>query len=116
MSKDFPEMEYKPTPEAVELPEGIDALGLLQMEYQGKITLTYAQRRAAEACLPFERPKLSAVAVAASGSFAEELDRLIMKRTGRLIEHRPEEGAPPPQGLPPQAHWPTPRSAKSRRF
>jgi hypothetical protein len=120
MSKDFPEMEYKPAAEAVELPEGIDALGLLQMEYQGKITLTYAQRRAAEACLPFERPKLSAVAVAASGSFAEELDRLIMKRSGKLIEHHKDEGekdeGKSASPLPPQAHWPTPRSAKSRRF
>jgi hypothetical protein len=116
MSKDFPEMEYKPTPEAVELPEGIDALGLLQMEYRGEITLTYAQRRAAEACLPFERPKLSAVAVAANGSFADQLDRLIMKRTGKLIEHHPEEGASASHPLPAQAHWPTPRSTKSRRF
>jgi hypothetical protein len=122
MSKDFPEMEYKPTAEAVELPEGIDALGLLQMEYRGKVTLTYAQRRAAEACLPFERPKLGVVATTnmSSADFASMLERAII-RSGKLIEHRPEErpaptDAPPPQGLPPQAHWPTPRPAKSRRF
>jgi hypothetical protein len=122
MSKDFPEMEYKPAAEAVELPEGIDALGLLQMEYQGKITLTYAQRRAAEACLPFERPKLGVMATTnmTTEDFATMLDRAISRSQVKLIEHRKDEGekdegksAAP---LPPQAHWPTPRSARGRRF
>jgi hypothetical protein len=36
MSKDFPEMEYKPTPEAVELPEGIDALGCCRWNIVGR--------------------------------------------------------------------------------
>jgi hypothetical protein len=108
MSKDFPEMEYKPTAEAVELPEGIDALRLLQMEYRGKITLTYAQRRAAEACLPFERPKLGVVATTTmnSDTFAEMLERAIM-RSGvgtapKLIEHRQDESPKPsPAPIPP---------------
>jgi hypothetical protein len=122
MSKDFPEMEYKPTAEAVELPEGIDALGLLQMEYRGQITLTYAQRRAAEACLPFERPKLGVIATTNlnADSFAEALDRAIQRsQIGmKLIEHRDGEGEKPaPQPLPAQAHWPIRRSVKSsRRF
>jgi hypothetical protein len=121
MSKDFPEMEYKPAAEAVELPEGIDALGLLQMEYRGKITLTYAQRRAAEACLPFERPKLGVIATTNlnADSFAEALDRAIARsQIGlKVIEHHPDEGEKPaPQPLPPQSHWPIRRPAKSRRF
>jgi hypothetical protein len=74
--------------------------------------------RAAEMKAQYKYPKLSAVATTnVDGSFAEQLDRLIMKRTGKLIEHHPEEeGAPASAPLPPQAHWPTPRSTKSRRF
>src|SRR5689334_7005008 len=47
--------------------------------YRGKITLTYAQRRAAEACLSFERPKLGVIATTnlCADSFAEALDRAI---------------------------------------
>jgi hypothetical protein len=104
MSKDFPEMEYKSTAEAVELPEGIDALRLLQMEYRGQITLTYAQRRAAEACLPFERPKLGVMATTNlnADDFASMLERAIM-RSGKLIEHRPSEGAKSaPAPIPPR--------------
>jgi hypothetical protein len=100
------------------LPKDISALRLLQMEYRGEIELTPNQRRAAIACLQFESPKLGAVAVAMNGSFAEELDRLIMKRTGKLIEHHPDEGeGKSPSPLPAQAHWPIRRSVKSsRRF
>jgi hypothetical protein len=83
--------------------------------------------RAAEMRAQYKYPKLSAVATTrVDGSFADQLDRLIMQRTGKLlIEHHPDEGkcqdegkspAPPSQSLPPQAHWPIPRSAKSRRF
>jgi hypothetical protein len=43
----------------------IRALQLLQMEYRGEIELTHHQRRAAEACLPFETPKLGVVATTA---------------------------------------------------
>jgi hypothetical protein len=106
MSKDFPEMEYKPTAEAVELPEGIDALGLLQMEYRGQITLTYAQRRAAEACLPFERPKLGVVATTSMNAddFASMLDRAISRSQVKLIEHRQDEVAKPAQPAPIPPH------------
>jgi hypothetical protein len=91
-------MEYKPTAEAVELPEGIDALGLLQMEYRGQITLTYAQRRAAEACLPFERPKLGVMATTNlnADDFASMLDRAISRSQVKLIEHQPAPGSPSP--------------------
>jgi hypothetical protein len=89
------------------LPEGIDALQLLQMEYRGQIVLTHAQRRAAEACLPFERPKLGVVATTnmSSDDFAAMLDRAIA-RSGKLIEHRPDEGenAKPAQPAPLPPH------------
>jgi hypothetical protein len=97
MSKDFPEMEYKPVAEVITLPEGIDALRLLQMEYRGEIVLTYAQRRAAEACLPFERPKLGVMATTnlTSEDFSAMLERAIARSQVRLIEHRADEGAKP---------------------
>jgi hypothetical protein len=108
MSKDFPEMEYKPAAEAVELPEGIDALRLLQMEYRGKITLTYAQRHAAEACLPFERPKLGVMATTnlSTDDFATMLDRAIARsQVGlKLIEHRQDEVAKRAQPAPIPPH------------
>jgi hypothetical protein len=87
-----------------DLPADIDAYQLLQMEYRGQITLTYAQRRAAEACLPFERPKLGVIATTNlnADSFAEALDRAIA-RSGigmRVIEHQPSSPTPiPPHGV-----------------
>jgi hypothetical protein len=59
------------------------------------IELTHHQRRAAEACLPFETPKLGVVATTTmnADTFAEMLDRAIM-RSGKLIEHRQDEGEP----------------------
>jgi hypothetical protein len=63
----------------------------------------------AEACLPFERPKLGVVATTnfTSEDFASMLDRAIA-RSGigpKLIEHRPE-GAKSPDPIPPRG---TPR-------
>ena len=68
-----------------EIPEGISAHELLQMEYRGQIILTPAQRRSAIECLPYETPKLTAVALTAmSGAdFAARLDRAIA-RSGKV--------------------------------
>jgi len=44
------------------IPIGIGAKRLLQMVYRGEITLSAQQMRAAIEALPFEEPKLSAVA------------------------------------------------------
>ena len=87
---DFPEMEYKPIAETVELPKDIDALQLLQMEYRGEIVLTHNQRRAAEACLPFETPKLGVVATTnmSSEDFAAMLDRAIQRSGIKQIEQK----------------------------
>jgi hypothetical protein len=109
--------EDEPEAKQPELPEGIDALRLLQMEYRGQITLTYAQRRAAEACLPFERPKLGVVATTNlnADDFASMLDRAISRSQVQLIEHCQDESpklspAPiPPHGTPRQGPTPDKR-------
>jgi len=93
-----------------ELPKDIRALQLLQMEYRGEIVLTHNQRRAAEACLPFETPKLGVVATTnmSSEDFAAMLDRAI-QRSGikqieqKQIEHQPSPAPPsPPSPSPPR--------------
>ena len=71
------------------LPEGIGALQLLQKVYRGEVKASPQQMRAAIECLPFEEPKLSAMAVTAMdpNSFARALDRAIECSNGaRLIE------------------------------
>ena len=76
-------------PEEPSLPKDIRALELLQMVYRGEAKATPQQMRAAIECLPFEEPKLSAMAVTAMdpNSFARALDRAIECSNGaRLIE------------------------------
>ena len=62
-----------------ELPEGIMALSLLQMAYRGKVKLTPQQTRCAIEALPYENPKLSAVAHGHFDvtDFASRLERAI---------------------------------------
>jgi hypothetical protein len=84
------------------------------------------QRRmsAAKERAQYRYPKLGVMATTnmSTEDFATMLDRAIARsQVGlKVIEHHKDEGekdegksAAP---LPPQAHWPTPRSAKSRRF
>jgi hypothetical protein len=114
-------------PDAIELASGEDAL-----EFWDKIMRDIRQpiqrrMRAAEMRAQYRYPKLGVVATTSMSSddFAACLDRAIA-RSGigmKLIEHHRQdegEGAKPsptsPSALPAQAHWPTPRSAKSRRF
>jgi CRISPR/Cas system-associated protein endoribonuclease Cas2 len=86
----------------VELPEGIDAYQLLQMEYRGQIVLTYHQRQSAMKCVEFERPKLGVVATTnlTSDDFATMLDRAIARSQAKLIEHRGPKPSPAP--IPPR--------------
>jgi hypothetical protein len=65
--------------EVLTLPKDTRALQLLQMAYRGEIELTSQQFRAAKEALPFEEPKLGAIAVGSmSGQdFATLLDRAI---------------------------------------
>jgi hypothetical protein len=81
------------------LPEDIMALPLLQMAYRGQVKLTPQQIRAAIEALPFENPKVSAVAIShmSDKSFAAALERAIERSRqpsplqGPNIEHDPEE-------------------------
>ena len=64
-----------------ELPEGIMALPLLQMAYRGKVRLTPQQARCAIEALPYENPRVSAVAVTHMNGqdFASALERAIQR-------------------------------------
>jgi hypothetical protein len=108
--------------DAIEIASHEDALEFFDKIMRDPRQPIQRRMRAAEMKAQYKYPKLSAVATTnVDGSFADQLDRLIMKRTGKLIEHHPDEGecqdeGKSPASLPAQAHWPTPRSAKSRRF
>jgi len=69
------------------LPDDIKALPLLQMAYRGQVKLTPQQMRAAVESLPFENPKLSAMAVTRMDdkSFAAALDRAIERSQSPLV-------------------------------
>ena len=70
-------VEEEPT-----LPKDIGALALLQMAYRKEVELSAQQMRAAIEALPFETPKLTAVAHL-EGGFYEALERAIEKRANR---------------------------------
>lgn|SRR5262249_37079629 len=76
------------------LPKGTRALELLQMVYRGEYKATPQQMRAAVESLPYESPKLMAVAHF-SGNFADQLDKAIEARSMKLIEHAPVPKAEP---------------------
>jgi hypothetical protein len=84
-------VEEEPTPP--ELPKDIRALELLQMTYRGEVKPTAQQMRAAIESLPYENPKLSAMAVTSmsANDFASRLDRCIERSSeAKLIEARAE--------------------------
>jgi hypothetical protein len=73
------------------LPKDIRALELLQMVYRGEVKATPQQIRAAIEALPFENPRMSAVAVGylTGETFAERLERAIARSDrAKLIEGR----------------------------
>jgi hypothetical protein len=83
-------------PEASEIFEG-DALEYLQKVYQGRIKYDAYRFRAANAAVPYERPKLAVAAVIhPDGSFAERLERAITRSQSppKLIEHQPSVEPP----------------------
>jgi hypothetical protein len=88
--------------EEAALPEGIGALALLQMVYRGEVELSAQQMRAAIEALPFEVPKLTAVATTELNgqTFAELLDKAIARSEGskrpppKLIESKATEVHP----------------------
>jgi hypothetical protein len=56
------QIEAQQQPQSI--PEDISALTLLQMVYRGPVKVSAQQMRAAIESLPYENPKLSAVAIA----------------------------------------------------
>jgi hypothetical protein len=78
-----------------EEPDGETALELLQAIYKNKLAPLSLRMRAARECLPYENPRLSAMAITSMDehSFARALDRAIARSNGaRVIEHRSDEG------------------------
>jgi hypothetical protein len=77
-------------------PTGETALELLQAVYRDQQQPLPVRIRCATEALPYENPKLSAVAVGymSADSFAARLDRAIM-RSGKLIEAKAVETQQP---------------------
>jgi hypothetical protein len=61
----------------------LDALGYLQAVYRGKIIAEPQRMKAAEAALPFERPKLAVLATL--DSFATRLEEMMEARGMRTV-------------------------------
>jgi hypothetical protein len=76
-----------------EAPDGETALALLQAVYRCKQLPLPVRMRAASEALPYENPKLSAVAVAqlTGADFASALDRAISRSRPVLIEAKAVE-------------------------
>jgi hypothetical protein len=71
------------------IPENVSALALLQMVYRGAVKVLPQQMRGAIESLPYENPKLSAVAFASMSErdFALRLERCIERSNrAKLIE------------------------------
>ena len=77
--------------QAPALPENVRALELLQLVYRGEAKASAQQMRAAIEALPYEQPKLSAMAITSmtGNDFARALDRAIDRSNqARVIEGR----------------------------
>jgi hypothetical protein len=107
-------------PDAIELASHEDALEFWDKIMRDTRQPLQRRMRAAEMRAQYKYPKLGVMATTNlnADDFASMLDRAIQRSQVRLIEHRQDDPKPSPasQPLPPQAHWPTPRATKSRRF
>ena len=74
--------------EGVEEKAALNALSYLQSIYRNPMEPTSTRTRAAVEALPYENPRLSAVAVGymTNDTFAEKLDRAIARSAPKLIE------------------------------
>jgi hypothetical protein len=101
MSKDFPEMEYKPVAEAVELPDGATPLDFLEAVYRSPTQPIYQRMKAAIEAAQYRHARLAVTATVTSDDFAAMLDKAI-ERSGKAQElkqieaTRQIEAAPPP--------------------
>jgi hypothetical protein len=120
MSKDFPEMEYKPlADEQIELAPHEDA-----MEFWDKVMRSPNQpmaRRmnAAKERAQYRYPKLGVVATTtmSSDTFSEMLERAIQRSQVKLIEYRPDESPPAqPAPIPPRPNIPRQGPTPDRRY
>jgi hypothetical protein len=97
MSKDFPEMEYKPIADAVELPDNATPLDFLEAVYRSPTQPIYQRMKAAIEAAQYRHPRLAMTATITTGDFAEMLDKAIERSGVKLIEAAP---APSPSPLP----------------
>jgi hypothetical protein len=80
-----------------------DALAFLREVYQNPAIPLMTRMRAAEAALPFERPKLAAVLSASVSDFGDKLERARLRAiegASRSDGPRPEPRALPRPGFP----------------
>ena len=107
MSKDFPEMEYKPIVEGqIELAPHEDELDLWDKIMRSVRQPIQRRMKAAELRAQYRHPKLGVVATTTMNAddFASMLERAIARSQVRVIDHRPDEGAAPAQPAPPPPH------------
>ena len=86
----FADLVPQREPEQPTLPKHTRALELLQMVYRGEFKASPQQLRAAIESLPYENPKLTAVAVGhlTGEDFYNRLERAINRTNVKLIEGR----------------------------
>jgi hypothetical protein len=83
-------LEDEPRPSEIEIPPNGTSLDLLQAIYRNPAMPLHIRVRCAMASLPFERPKLMAVAQVNEQNFAELPERRLNKiDEARLIEAKP---------------------------
>jgi len=107
MSKDFPEMEYKPiADDQIELAPHEDAMEFWDKVMRSPHQLMQRRMNAAKERAQYRYPKLGVVATTTMNAddFASMLDRAISRSQVKLIEHQPTPSpppSPPPSPTPP---------------
>jgi|SRR6476660_4466326 len=103
---DFPEIEYEPEESEVELAPDENSLDFLQKVYRSSRQPLAVRMRAAAIALPFESPKLTAMAVSSMNGehFVAMLEKAIARSQAPLkqIELKANDGPvlePRPRGI-----------------